>query len=326
MRLCPRVTILATSREILRVDGEFVYRVPPLEVPAADADEPDRILAHSAVELFVARARRWARTSHRRRDLADDRRDLPAPRRHTARHRVCRGPRRRARGSAGGRWSARSLRAADAGRRTALPRHRTLRAALDWSYELLPERGSAIIACLGCLPGGFTLDAAVASRKTPTATRRRSWTASRTLSRSRSSRSIYPRRLPAGLCWKRFGLTRLRSSPSIETASAARNHAGYFRDLLRYPRWARRRLSNDDLTRRIREIDNIRAALDWCFSADGDVAIGVHFTAIYAPVWLHLSLIGECRDRCERALRGSIRSLDWMYGCRWSCSSPLQVH
>jgi predicted ATPase len=55
------------------------------------------------------------------------------------------------------------------------------------------------------------------------------------------------------------------------------------------------------LARRIREIDNVRAALDWSFSA-GDPAIGVDLTAAYAPVWRHLSLMSECRERCERAL------------------------
>src|SRR5262249_48403731 len=63
-------------------------------------------------------------------------------------------------------------------------------------------------------------------------------------------------------------------------------------------------LSNEELTRRVREIDNVRAALDWSFSPPGDIAIGVDLTAAYAPVWLHLSLMLECRERCERALRG----------------------
>jgi len=57
VRLCPRTTILATSREVFRIDGEYVYRVPPLDVPAAGEDEPAHILGHSAVELFIARAR-----------------------------------------------------------------------------------------------------------------------------------------------------------------------------------------------------------------------------------------------------------------------------
>jgi tetratricopeptide (TPR) repeat protein len=63
-------------------------------------------------------------------------------------------------------------------------------------------------------------------------------------------------------------------------------------------------LSGEDLARCVREIDNVRAALDWSFSPTGDQAIGVNLTAAYAPVWRHLSLMIECRERCERALRG----------------------
>ena len=55
VRVCRRATILATSREVLRISGEYVHRVPPLEVPAPGQREPDDILGRSAVELFIAR-------------------------------------------------------------------------------------------------------------------------------------------------------------------------------------------------------------------------------------------------------------------------------
>src|ERR1700749_1665661 len=48
------------------------------------------------------------------------------------------------------------------GRRTALPRHRTLRATLDWSHELLPETERRLLRLLAVFPGGFTIDAATA--------------------------------------------------------------------------------------------------------------------------------------------------------------------
>ena len=62
------------------------------------------------------------------------------------------------------------------------------------------------------------------------------------------------------------------------------------------------RISVDDVARFGREIDNVRAALDWSFSPTGDAAIGVALTAAFAPVWLHLLLVVECRERAERAL------------------------
>ena len=45
MRLCPRATVLATSREVMRIQDESVYRVPPLDVPAPGQEAPDTILA-----------------------------------------------------------------------------------------------------------------------------------------------------------------------------------------------------------------------------------------------------------------------------------------
>src|SRR5260370_5150517 len=57
VRVCPRTTVLATSREALRIEGECVYRVPPLEVPSEHWEEPSAVLGRSAVELLVGRMR-----------------------------------------------------------------------------------------------------------------------------------------------------------------------------------------------------------------------------------------------------------------------------
>ncbi len=53
---CPRATILATSRELLRIDGEYAYGVAALDVPTNEHTAADQILGHSAPELFIARA------------------------------------------------------------------------------------------------------------------------------------------------------------------------------------------------------------------------------------------------------------------------------
>src|SRR3981189_688124 len=53
VRMCSRTTVLATSREILKIEGEYVYRVPPLDVPPQH-EEAGNIVAHSAVQLFIA--------------------------------------------------------------------------------------------------------------------------------------------------------------------------------------------------------------------------------------------------------------------------------
>ena len=190
------------------------------------------------------------------------------------------------------------------GRRTALPRQRTLRATLDWSYELLPETERRLLRRLGVFAGGFTVDSAaavmadagldaatvtdcianlvtkslIALDPTSGATR---WTLLETI--------------------RAYALEKLAESD--ESDDAQRRHAAFFRDLFTpQARGARSSLSDEDLARRVREIDNVRAALDWSFSPAGDQAIGVDLTAAYAPVWQHLSLMSECRERCERAL------------------------
>ena len=163
VRLCPRTTVLATSREVLRIDGEYVYRVPPLDVPPEDQMEPEVILEHNAVELFIARTRTQAP------DISLHGENLPAI------ASICR--------HLDGIPLAIEFAAARAatlgvqqvatrlddrfglltiGRRTALPRHRTLRATLDWSYELLPDVERLLLRRLAVFPGGFTLDAAIA--------------------------------------------------------------------------------------------------------------------------------------------------------------------
>ena len=55
VRLCPNVSVLATSREVLRIEGEYAYRVPPLDVPPSRQDDEDVIREYSAVQLFNAR-------------------------------------------------------------------------------------------------------------------------------------------------------------------------------------------------------------------------------------------------------------------------------
>ncbi len=93
IRRCPKVRLLATSREPLGIDGERVYRVPSLTLPGKDAESADDLAGSDAVRLFVARA-----SVHDPLLALDDasraahRDDLPAARRHPARARARRGP------------------------------------------------------------------------------------------------------------------------------------------------------------------------------------------------------------------------------------------
>jgi non-specific serine/threonine protein kinase len=161
VRMCPHAYVLATSREVLRIEGEHVYRVSPLDVPPQHEEEPGSILGHSAVQLFMARTR----ALHS--DFSPHRANLRAI------AAIC----RRLDGIplaiefAAARAATLGLQQVvtlledrfallTGGRRTALPRHQTLRATLDWSYELLSEPERCLLRRLSVFARGFTLEAA----------------------------------------------------------------------------------------------------------------------------------------------------------------------
>ena len=159
----PRLSILATSREPLQAAGETVLRLPPLAVPPVSAlRSVDEVMGYSAVQLFVSRARaRQQGFTLREQDLK------------TVRE-IC----RRLDGLplaielAAAQIDALALVGLQAqldncfqllsqGRRTAVPRHQTLKAALDWSYERLTAAEQTVLQRLAVFKMAFTRDAAV---------------------------------------------------------------------------------------------------------------------------------------------------------------------
>jgi predicted ATPase len=190
------------------------------------------------------------------------------------------------------------------GRRTALPRHQTLRATLDWSYELLPEPERCLLRRLGVFAGGFTLEAATAVMGDQGHTT--SVILDEIANLAAKSLVILDESAPTGR-WRLLETTRAyaleKLAESGETEQSARRCAEFFRDLVRPAMHGSQLLPTvEDMARYGREVDNVRAALDWSFSSVGDVAIGVVLTAAYAPVWLDLSLGVECGEHIERAL------------------------
>src|SRR5215472_14336941 len=164
IRLCPRATILATSREVLRIGGEYAYRVAPLEVPTGEQVDADQLLGHSAPALFVARAKELGA------DFSSHAESLPAIAaicRHldgiplaiefAAARAATLGVEQVAAGLSD------RFALLTSGRRTALPRHRTLGATLDWSYELLPGPERLLLQRLAAFSGCFSLEAANAA-------------------------------------------------------------------------------------------------------------------------------------------------------------------
>ena len=305
LRGAPGVSILATSRERLGIIGEREYRLGPLSSP-----EPSSKLTIAetatfpAVQLFVERVSAIVEDF----ELTDANAPLVIE--------ICRkldglplaiefaAPCVEALGVQGlaDRLND-SLPLLTAQRRTATARHQTMRAVIDWSYGLLSDNVRRFFRALGIFAGSFTAEAAT------------------TVAMDEGTASIDAMDLLADLVAKslvvadvsgtkpRFRLldttrayAREKLAESGEAEQTARNHAAFFRDLFMQAASDTQPLVAVGADRHGQEIDNVRAALDWAFSAAGGTSIGIDLTAAYVPQWTQLSLFGECRTRIETAL------------------------
>jgi predicted ATPase/DNA-binding winged helix-turn-helix (wHTH) protein len=296
------VRIIATSREPLRAEGEQIYQVPPLALPAAEAEDPWRF---GAVRLFVVRSS--ARGVH----ISEDQRVAAAI------AGICR--------QLDGIPLAIELAAARAatlgievlgahlddrfglltgGRRTALPRHQTLRATLDWSHGLLSEPERVILRRLALFAGAFSVEAASTVAAAPERAHSDivddlSGLVAKSLVTVDVKGSAARYRLLDTT--RTYALEKLKDSGEHEPL--LRRHAEYYRDLFERAEaeWETRPIVEwlDDY---VWCIDNLRAALDWAFSPRGDASIGVALATAAVPLWIDLSLLDECRSRAEQAL------------------------
>ena len=299
---CPKLRILATSREVLGVGGERAWPVPSLSVPEADRSPlAEELGRYEAVSLFVERAEAmvpsFALTEGNARSVA----------------RVCR--------RLGGIPLAIELAAArvkvlsveqiaerlddffrllTSGSRTALPRQRTLRATIDWSHDLLSEEERVLFRRLSVFAGGFTLSAAeevcvgsglehdevleVLSRLVEK---------SLVMMRERGGEARY--RLLEMI--RQYGQEKLENSG--ETQAVRRDHAAFF---LGMAEEAEPRLTGAQqvvyLNLLEAELDNLRAAIGWSEEA-GEPEMGLRFAGAL-PWFCYLSgRYGEGREWFE---------------------------
>jgi predicted ATPase/DNA-binding winged helix-turn-helix (wHTH) protein len=286
------VHILTTSREALRVEGETVHQLQPLDVPAGDdALTVEQARGFSAITLFLDRAASNTNLTVSNADtavIAD----------------IC----RRLDGNAlaielaasqvaiyGLHGMAKLLddrfRLAWLGRRTASERHQTLEALVDWSYGLLSDAERRCLRRLSVLVGDFDLAAAQAVVAGADGHARH------LIERlvAKSLLSVNTERLP---CYRLLETTRAfaleRLMQSGEADAIAQRHAAYFADLLERRDVGRGAPEN--------HLGNIRAALGWAFSPSGDSETGVRLAAAATPIFLNLSLLGECHRWCARAI------------------------
>jgi predicted ATPase len=273
LRTCPGVTMLATSRESLRAEGESLHRLQPLGMAPTSAEiTADELDEYPASELFMERARavlrEFAPSDAQAREVMEICRrldgiplaielavpmleGLPLP---ELRERLDR-----------------RFGLLTAGRRTALPRHQTLGATIGWSYDLLSEPERVLLRGIAIFVGPFGLEAAdaVVAREltSPDAVERLLGLVSKSLVVAVSEEGTTRYRLLDTT--RAYALEKLVESG--ERALLARRHAEYYRDLLaRAEAESETRRQPEWLAIYGRHIDDVRAALDWTFSADGD--------------------------------------------------------
>lgn len=309
--VCPHVKIIATSREALGVPGESVRPVPPLSLPEDSQDlDVEGLSQYESIQLFLERAV-GAFPSFRL-----------TPRNARALVQVC----ARLDGiplaieMAAARLKALSVeqiadrlddtfRLLTAGSRTALPRHQTLRATLDWSHNLLTEDERRLLNRLSVFAGGFMLDAAeaVCEERSGTETavvdlltrlvEKSLVVADRQVDRVRY-RLLEPIRQYA-----RDKLADSGEGPTVE-----RRHLGFF---LRFVDEAASGLSrpfDQWLERSEQEFDNIRTALDWGLSGH-DVERGMRLAVAVWRFWLHRGSLSEGRFVLNRALTAAAEDI-----------------
>lgn len=295
----PSLLLLATSRETLRVEGESVHELAALACPPDDAGlSASRALEYPAVQLLMERVR----AAHARFELADA--DAP----------IAAGICRRLDGIAlaielvAGRVDVygfsktatlldERLNLSWPGRRTAMARHQTLNATLEWSYDLLAATEKLVLRRLSVFAGGFTFEAAIAviadGEVDETSVSDCIW---ELRTKSMIAADGQASRLRLLDTTRAFATGRL--AESNEQGGVRRRHALYFSDLFRQA--AATDVSGWPRMLRV-EVGNLRAALTWTFSGEGDGKIGVELAAASASTWMGMALLTECREWMAKA-------------------------
>jgi predicted ATPase/DNA-binding winged helix-turn-helix (wHTH) protein len=301
----PQAHILTTSREALRAEGEYVHLLYSLESPP---EKPDLTAAEArkypATQLFMERAVAAGYSS----ELSDfdapivasicRRLDGIALAVELAASRV---------GPLGIRGTAELLdnrfRLVWQGRRKALPRHQTLNAMLDWSFNLLSDDERRVFCRLSIFIGDFTIKTACAVASEADLDDEVVTDAITSL----VGKSLIATKSAHGpIYYRLLDITRAYASAKLaaqgETDRMARRHAITFCDYLQHSEIIQSGFGENDLAEYGPHLGNVRAALDWALSDRGDPAIAIELTACAAPLFIGLFLLDECRWYCERAL------------------------
>jgi predicted ATPase/DNA-binding winged helix-turn-helix (wHTH) protein len=299
------VTILATSREPLQLAGEQSYPLSTLSLPDP-ASSFDDVAGSEAVQLFVERARRHQPRFELTGALAPQ----------VARLCIHLDGIPLALELAAARVPSLSIEQINerlhdrfkllrAGERSALPRHQTLRATMDWSHELLTEDKREVLRRCAIFAGGFTLEAAtevaaIGSIDEAAVVELLSQLVARSLviADTDSARARY-RLLETT---RAYALEKLDEAG--ETKEVKRRHARFFAEFIERAPDAWMRMP-DAAWREIYlpELDNVRAALDWALGPASDGMAAARIAGSSCPMWTSLGLSDEVVQRVEAVTR-----------------------
>ncbi|BAN28202.1 winged helix-turn-helix domain-containing protein [Caballeronia insecticola] len=299
----PSVRVLATSREPLQIHSERVYAVPTLACPAPLAPQAE-VVETDAVKLFLHRLRRSSA------EFQIDESSLGLI------GEIC----RRLEGFplaielAAARSAALGLDTVRmhlddrfailrGGSRDLPPRHQTLRAVFDWSYNLLSPTEQMLFRLTGIFVDGFSLEAASALMtrrgvsEAETVQALAGLVTKSLLHIDRASPRRF-RQLESAQAYARSRLDELGETPA---ASAA--HASFFRDFFAKGPYRSEQISVDAAHHVVgAEIGNMRAAMSWAFDRDERAHIGIELAGTAVPVLFELPLLDECEHWASVAL------------------------
>jgi predicted ATPase/transcriptional regulator with XRE-family HTH domain/Tfp pilus assembly protein PilF len=307
LRSCPNVSILATSREPLGIAGEVIFPVEPLQTPEPGLSMPVEALAqYDAVRLFVERSQAvrpgFQLTTANSAAVSEVCRQLdglPLAIELSAAHmNVLSAAQIAAR-------LADMYRLLGRGSRTSLARAQTLRACMDWSYNLLTETERLLLARLAVFVGGWTLEAAESvctdeRLKPPEVFPLLAQLVAKSL-------VVVDRHQPARLRYRfletiyQYALEKLNVSG--ETPALRGKHLSYFfqmLDLLDLELAGAERL--DRLNRLEADHDNLRSALEWSLTNHIDSALSLRLATKLGVFWDFRGFLGEGRERLSAVL------------------------
>jgi predicted ATPase/DNA-binding winged helix-turn-helix (wHTH) protein len=306
LRSLPGVELLVTSREPLRCEGEWVQRLRPLPLPGLPADDgalsAAQALAYPGVQLFVERAAAAFDAFHfddaavpavveicRRLDGIPLAIELAAARLDML--------------GLGGLLAGLDDRFAllTRGRRTALPRQRTLAATLEWSHALLDPDEQVLFRRLAVFVGSFTPDAAAALNGDATQTQMLlAGLVLKSILNSDLGGSGAVYRLPESM--RHHAAGKLRDSGEEETMRA-RHAALCLRRLAAAHADAATLPAQDWRQRHAPQIDDLREALRWTLKTPGQASAGIALAASALPLWSQCAPLPELRSTAETALQ-----------------------